>query len=114
VLPYFNGPRDNLSIPEFTTLQTAGAFDEGGNFIQVTFGPLTLVQDEATRTLYDYHLGAGSPAVDAGGSVLPILNRTVGLPNGAADADTRQRLDFDNQTRPLGIAADIGADELVP
>ena len=42
VNPYFNGPRDNLNIPEFTTLQTAGAFDEGGNFLQVTFGPLTL------------------------------------------------------------------------
>ena len=47
VNPVLNGPRDpTLSIPEFTTLQTAGAFDEGGNFIQVTYGPLTL--DELT------------------------------------------------------------------
>jgi len=88
---YFNGPRDNLNIPEFTTLQTAGAFDEGGNFLQVTFGPLTL--DD-----YDYHIQAGSPAIDEAGPVTPRLPLL--------------RVDFDNDNRPQGPQADIGADEV--
>ena len=90
VSPYFNGPRDNLNIPEFTTIQTAAAFDEGGNFIQVTYGPLSLIG-------HDYHIGAGSPAINRGGAV------------GAGAG--RLRFDMDNQPRPQGTAADIGADE---
>ena len=97
--PYFNGPRGGVNIPEFKTLQTAGAFDEGGNFIQVTYGPLTLV-DFATglsdlESLYDYHITAGSLAIGAGGSVGGLLE-----------------LDFDNEARPWDGASDIGADEL--
>jgi hypothetical protein len=57
VNPYFNGQRGNIDIQEFTTLQTAGAFDEGGNFIQVTFGPLSLI-DSATGLAYSYALAA--------------------------------------------------------
>ncbi len=91
VNPYFNGPRDNVNIPEFTTLQTAGAFDEGGNFIQVTFGPLSL-------SAGDYHIQPGSPAIDAAGPVAPSLSLL--------------RVDVDNDARPQGAAADIGADEV--
>ncbi len=90
VSPYFNGPRDNLNIPEFTTLQTAAAFDEGGNFIQVTYGPLTLSGQ-------DYHIRALSLAIDRGGAL--------------AAGTGRLNFDMDNQSRPLGAAADIGADE---
>ena len=36
---YLNGGRGILDLGEFTTLQTAAAFDEGGNFIQVDFRP---------------------------------------------------------------------------
>jgi len=86
---YFNGGRGNLDITEFTTLQTAGAFDEGGNFIQVTYGPLSLI-DSGTNALLDYHVGAGA-AIDAGSNALTI--------------------DIDNDSRPLGAASDIGADE---
>jgi len=56
--PYFNGALGNLDITEFTTLSTAGAFDEGGNFIQVVYSPLSII-DSATGDLLDYH--ASSP-----------------------------------------------------
>ena len=87
---YFNGPRNDENITEFTTLQTAGAFDEGGNFIQVTFGPLSLI-DPDTGLLLDYHIGAGA-AVNAGDPANPLT------------------VDIDDDTRPAG-ASDIGADE---
>jgi hypothetical protein len=100
VNPYFNGSRTDLDIPEFTTLQTAGAFDEGGNFIQVTYGPLSLLELDGDITtppgpLLDYHIGEASDAIDAAGSV----------------SGARLLLDFDNDDRPNGVAADIGADE---
>ncbi len=95
VQPYFNGPRDSLNIPEFTTLQTAGAFDEGGNFIQVTFGPLTLAAG-------DYHLLQDSPAIDAGS------------PNNAGGTlGTLGSRDFDDDPRGTSNT-DIGADERTP
>jgi hypothetical protein len=96
VNPYLNGPRGGVNIGEFKTLQTAAAFDEGGNFIQVTFGPLTLVDADGTPTpLYDYHITTASDAVDAG-----------------AGGVNRLAVDFDNEPRPQGVAADIGADEV--
>ena len=87
---YFNGGLGNLDITEFTTLSTAGAFDEGGNFIQVAYSPLSLV-DSATGALLDYHVGAGA-AIDAGSA------------NAAA-------VDIDDEVRPIGGGNDIGAEE---
>jgi hypothetical protein len=96
VNPYFNGPRDAFAPSEFKTLQTAGAFDEGGNFIQVTFGPLSLVDADGTPTpLFDYHITAASDAINAGG---PVAGRLLE--------------DFDNDPRD-DTGNDIGADELV-
>jgi hypothetical protein len=101
VNPYYNGSRDALNIPEFTTLATAAAFDEGTNFIQIAFGPITLIdysQPGADLSkLFDYHIATGSAAIDGAG----VVPTTGPLSR-----------DFDNQTRPLGLAADIGADEL--
>jgi hypothetical protein len=91
VNPYFNGPRDP-SLPG-STIQSAGAFDEGGNFIQVTYGPLTLGS-------FDYHIGDASFAIDAGGT-----------PSGGGPLGPLQRLDYDDESRPQGVAADSGADE---
>ncbi len=93
VASYFNGDRgQTILIPELTTsLAAAPAFDEGGNFIDVSFGPLSLTGD--------YHLSAGSPAIDAG--------------DGAVPADfTDLAVDYDAQTRPAGAGTDIGADEV--
>jgi hypothetical protein len=69
----------------FNTLSSATVTDEGGNSINVTYPELTV-------SLGDYHLGAGSPAIDAG--------RFVNL-----------HTDFDSEYRPMGYLLDIGADE---
>jgi hypothetical protein len=103
VRPYFNGSRDALVIAEFKTLQTAGAFDEGGNFIQVAFGPLSLVDYTATgpelANLFDYHIQAVSAAV---GNAARLVND--------AELD-RLEQDFDDDRR-FRNGSDIGADEL--
>jgi len=97
---YFNGGLGNLDITEFTTLSTAGAFDEGGNFIQVAFSPLSLIETGTTDptdptvkgVLLDYHVGAGA-AIDAGDPANDLL------------------VDIDDELRPQGAGYDIGADE---
>ena len=88
---YFNVPKETLLQNEFKTLQTAGAFDEGGNFIQVAYDPLTRL-DLVDGGFYDYHLAAGSPALNVGQDVI--------VPP----------LDIDDQARIP--ATDAGADEL--
>lgn len=99
---YFNTGRNNtLRFNEPAGLQAAAAFDEGGNFIQVAFGPLTLVEPgTAGATLFDYHLSATSPALNQGGNT---------------PANGRLSVDFDNDARtPQAGQSDIGADEMVP
>ncbi|MES9968872.1 MAG: hypothetical protein ABW092_02490 [Candidatus Thiodiazotropha sp.] len=107
---YLNTGRDlTLLFDEPGGLQVAAAADEGGNFIQVAFGPLSLVEPDITlpesqQPLFDYHLfGANptslNPAIDSGG-VTPSTGRLS--------------VDFDDDPRP-GPAnqSDIGADEYV-
>ncbi len=94
VNPVYNEATDSLLFPEFKVIQTAGAFDEGGNFLQVSFGPVTLA--DPNGSFYDYHLLPGSQADNQGG------------PAGGA----RTQVDFDNQPRP-NQGSDIGADEQV-
>lgn len=97
VNPVYNEGKESLNVPEFTVLQTAGAFDEGGNFIQVAFGPLTIVELGSVpddRVFYDYHIMAGSPAVSAGQNVGGLLH-----------------FDFDGDERNNHGDNEIGADE---
>ena len=90
--PYFNGARNSIIYPESTTaIQVAAAFDEGGNFIDVHFGPLTMTGN--------YHIAAGSPAVDTG-SVPGMVEEYPEL-----------AVDIDRQKRPVGDRVDVGADE---
>ncbi|ALK97530.1 hypothetical protein AB595_14945 [Massilia sp. WF1] len=112
VAAYPNGDRKPTPfIPGFsTTIDTAATSDEGGNYIDVRYGPLTpwncmgsdgkakSPQSAANCPLFgDYHLKATSPAVDKG------LNRTAS--NGVPDAD------YDGQSRNAA-KIDIGADEV--
>ncbi len=108
VRAYYNGNRGaTLQQPETTTaIQAPVAFDEGGNFIKLRFGPLTLNQitgPNAGQAYGDYHLTSTSPAIGAG------------LPLGTRSTPIDLRKDFDLQTRPNPVPAgslpDIGADE---
>jgi hypothetical protein len=112
VAAYFNGnAKPAPIIAGVTTLiDTAATADEGGNFIDIRYGPLTrwncpvgsngqpLDATQQNCPLYgDYHLQAGSPAINAGN-------------NAGAPSD-----DFDGQPRARTTAnpADIGADEFL-
>jgi len=102
---YFNAGRDQTIVfAENTTLQTAGAFDEGGNWLQVAFSPLSLLQPGqspdpivagANTTRFDYHLAGGSLAIDAA-----TTTGHTGLLASDIDGDLR-----------ADPGSDIGADE---
>lgn len=99
VAEYFLGDQSQtIQMPELTTsIATAPAFDEGGNFIDVHFGPLSRYRQCATPAscpLYgDYHLSDGSPAILSGVRVQLVTPTT----------------DFDDDMRQS--PPDIGADQ---
>jgi len=105
VADYYNGaPGQTILLPETTTsLATAGALDEGGNFIDVRFGPLTLytVTDPATGAqgpaYGDYHLQDDSPAEGLGATGTGVATDWDGDPRPSAgstnpDAGADERL----------------------
>ena len=77
-------------------MQAPPAFDEGGNFIRLRYGPLTQVDSDSGVLNGDYHIQSGSSAQDAASDIV------------AAPVTT----DFDGQARPGGGLNDIGADEV--
>jgi hypothetical protein len=77
---------------EQQTIHTPSAFDEGGNFIRLRFGPLTRWDTDTGVLFGDYHIQGGSPAIDIAGTDDPAN-------------------DFDGEPRPMGSGSDIGADE---
>lgn len=89
-IPYFNSSGGLTAQPEDSTPLTAAATDEGGNFIDIRFAPLTLQGD--------YHILGGSAAIDEGAN---LPNNEINLNN-----------DFDDDLRPRN-RVDIGADEFV-
>ncbi len=92
VSEYLNGAADQIIQPVIVTeIYAQPAFDEGGNFIDIRFGPLTHTGN--------YHLQAGSPAIGAGN------NAVLSFP------DLDLSFDIDLQRRPNGAVVDIGADE---
>lgn len=98
VSEYVNRDSSLPVIPENPMPLTAAAVDEGGNFIDIHFGPLTL-WNPVTGALYgDYHIQAGSPVV-GGGRARPFPSLAT---------------DYDGNTRSIVLNApvEIGADEL--
>ncbi len=98
VSSYVNGARNDIIIVEGTTgMNATPAFDEGGNFIRLRFGPLTLT-DPSGNPFGDYHIQGASPAKDIA-------------------SGTRIKDDFDGEPRsPVDAnnVNDIGADEIQP
>jgi len=94
VAEYVNGNRNTttLILEGTTSMQAAPAFDEGGNFIRLRYGPLTQVDSVSGELFGDYHIQGTSSALNTGSDA------------GVAD-------DFDGEPRPVG-AFDIGADEV--
>ena len=100
VAEYVNGARSQtVAMPEATTaIDAPPAFDEGGNWIRVGFGPLTLSATDTLAVLGDYRIRPGSPAGNQG--------QTLTSPAEVAS-------DIDGNPRPYpGGAFDIGVNEL--
>ena len=96
ILDYFNGDRGQTVIQQEQTvvanILTAAALDEGGNFVDVHFGPLSLSGN--------YHLRPDSAAIDAADAT-------------SVNAITELGDDFDGDPRPVTSGnIDIGADEV--
>lgn len=96
---YDNGnPFLNPASPaEFKTIQVAPALDEGGNWLDVKYAPLSINDvdglDDGVETPSDYHLQTGSVAIDAIAG-----NRPTGI-------------DIDHDPGRVG-RLDIGSDEV--
>ncbi|MBL8324882.1 MAG: hypothetical protein JNJ89_07980, partial [Rubrivivax sp.] len=91
---YFNGPRDAIVLdPETSTkgLAVAAAFDEGGNFIDVRYGPLSLHQPGGIPW-GNYHLTGTAGSLGQG------LNLTLA---GLLLGGTELLRDRDGTLRPL-------------
>lgn len=103
--PYVNGARNSIQQIETTTaIQAQPAFDEGGNYIDIRFGPLSLNIAPAKGLYSNYHLDASaSPLVTANGGDATVLNH-------AGYQDAAQ--DIDGQPRPASGQFGIGADQI--
>ena len=97
---YCNGDR-TLSTPG--PIRLTPAFGEGGNMLDIRFGPLTpepAVPWAAETGPWNYHIGAASAGLN-NGRTIRNLNAT----------NPRSALDIDNDVRPQGARFDRGADE---
>ena len=98
--PYVNGPMGAAAPFDATQFGTpflsGAAFDEGGNFISVLYGPLSPAGD--------YHLEAGSIAIDSG-----RIRNIRGINDLFADIDGDPRPVYSRRA----LQPDRGADEVV-
>ncbi len=96
---YFNGaPGSNFGASGTPPVMlVTPAADEGGNFVDVVFGPLTLANPATGQSFGHYHVGANSPASGVGD--LGALSYVAALGT-----------DIDGELRP-NAALEAGADE---
>jgi len=87
---YCNGAR---TLSSLGPMQVAAEVIEGGNFIDVRFGPLTTAWPAGSMP-WNYH----------------ISNASAGLDN--ANGAAAPAADYDGETRPQGPGVDRGADEV--
>jgi hypothetical protein len=93
---YCNGARTlRTPSPPWGPMQVLAEVAEGGNFIDVRYGPLTQSWPAGSAP-WNYHIASASPAIDYS-------------PSGPSTGVTH---DFDNQGRPQGPRVDLGADEV--
>ena len=92
----FNGPPQGSVNADTCIIEVTGVIDAGDVDVTVTnqvVGDPLFVTDSTGRDTGDFHLQAGSPAVDAG-------------------VDAGVTVDFDGVARPSGAGFDLGAFEL--
>ncbi len=101
VAQYFNGtPNQTIQEVEYTTaIDVQPAFDEGGNYIDVHFSPLTRYNPANGLLLGDYHLRTTSPLLGLG-------------TKGIVASDSRLAKDIDGDARSDTKAVDMGADQV--
>jgi len=120
VAPCANNSVDPLNrfIEVTTPPQAALVIDEGGNFLDVAFGPLTQDQSVLDSTC-DYHLMPGSAASDIGMPVLAVTDdfdsdmRSTTTPDAGADETSGAGLlsadfDVDGISNPLDNCVVVG------
>lgn len=97
---YLNGSASLTPAPaEFQTILVAPALDEGGNWIDARYAPLSINDVELLvpgDQASDYHLMAGSAGIDGGN---PARNRPQGL-------------DIDREPGLVNLIVDQGSDEV--
>jgi len=85
--------------PVFNLTPTA-TVDEGNNWVNIQWGPLTLINPVSGAALGDYEPATGSPAIDA----IPLLS---------ANGLEAPKTDYFGHVRPAGTGYDIGAVEYI-
>jgi hypothetical protein len=115
---YCNGSRANPGIPDSTppnppfTFQAGGAEDEGGNWVDLRYGPLSLSDSSIATGNPGYGVTIGDYRI-CGGATIPAA--TCGGKSSAVDAGTplvAPNHDIFGTTRPQGPGFDIGAFEV--
>jgi hypothetical protein len=96
---------DPMVVTPYDLTVTFNAWRTNPPFI----GAILVTVDLPTSLTSNYHLTAGSPAVNAGAASKAVPSYQQPLPIQPAPL-----FDYDNQGRPAGAGFDIGADEVVP
>jgi large repetitive protein len=113
--PYLNGRQNSIQQVETTTIiEAQPAFDEGGNFIDVRFGPLSRQFLSGTTVVTsNYHILTTSPARGRGTTSLDATFNTATFAMSSPDFDGQARvIQSPGVTAPaVSTNPDVGADE---